>query len=248
MLAQIIQKEPKPPAAGQQEGAGGPGDDLPEVPGEGSRPALPDRRAAGGGPARYVNRFAISARRAGPIQMLAKWARRRPGIAASSGALVLAVVAVVALAYRADRAELERLLTQQQADARFRDEQARALSRLLNEKIRNAFMIASSGDLKRTDSAIKEIEALGASTGQVRLLRGVVAYFRKDIEAAISELEQAVRLLPESIAARALLAIACAEQGDEERHEQLNREMHKLVPVSAEDYLFRGYVPGQRDG
>ena len=242
LLAQVVQKDPKPPRRVQK-----------KVPADLETICLkclekdPDRRYHSAGKLaedlrRYVDRFAISARRAGPIQKLAKWARRRPGIAASSGALVLAVVAVIALAFRAHRAELERLLTQQQADARFRDEQARALSRLLNEKIRNAFMIASSGDLERTDSAIKEIEALGASTGQVRLLRGVVAYFRKDIEAAISELEQAVRLLPESIAARALLAIACAEQGDEERHEQLNREMHKLVPVSAEDYLFRGYA------
>jgi tetratricopeptide (TPR) repeat protein len=242
LLAQIVQKEPKPPRRIQK-----------RVPADLETICLkclekdPDRRYHSAGKLaddlrRFVDRFAISARRAGPIQKLAKWARRRPGIAASLGGLLLALGAVVALAYRAHRAEQEQLLAQQQADARLRDEQAHALSQLLSEKIRNAFMTASSGDLERTDSAIKEIEALGASTGQVRLLRGVVAYFRKDIEAAISELEQAIRLLPQSIAARALLAIACAEHGDEERHGQLNREMHRLVPVSAEDYLFRGYA------
>jgi serine/threonine protein kinase len=242
LLAQILQKEPKPPRRVQK-----------RVPADLETICLkclekdPDRRYHSAGKLaddlrRYVDRFAISARRAGPIQKLAKWARRRPGIAASLGGLLLAVGAVVVLLYRAHRAEQERLFAQQQADARLRDEQARALGQLLNEKIRNAFMVASSGDLERTDAAIKEIEALGASTGQVRLLRGVVAYFRKDIEAATSELEQAARLLPESIAARALLAIACAEHGDEDRHGQLNREMHKLVPVSAEDYLFRGYA------
>jgi hypothetical protein len=38
---------------------------------------------------------------------------------------------------------------------------------LLDEKIRSAYMIATSGNLNRTDEAIKEIEDLGASTGYI---------------------------------------------------------------------------------
>jgi hypothetical protein len=113
---------------------------------------------------------------------------------------------------------------------------------LLDEKIRSAYLVATSGDLKRTDESIMEIEALGASTGQVRLLRGVVAYFRADIEGAIRELEQAVKLLPDSVSARALLAMACADNGQEDRYEQLSLEMQHLSPSSSEDYLFRGYA------
>src|SRR5262249_5664623 len=144
---------------------------------------------------RYVNRFAISARRAGPVQRMVKWARRHPAVAASLGCLLVAVCVAFAFAYQAHRSEQQRL-----------EEQKQARLELLDEKIRNAYLVATSGDLKRTDEAIKEIETLGASTGQVRLLRGIVAYFRGDAEAAIKELEQAIKLLPESVAARALLA------------------------------------------
>jgi serine/threonine protein kinase len=242
LLAQIVQKEPTAPRRIQK-----------KVPADLETICLkclekdPDGRYQSAAKLaddlrRYVNRFAISARRAGPMQRLAKWARRRPGIAASLGGIILAAGVALAFAHRAFRAEQQRLFEQQQAEARFRDAEDRARTQLLDEKMRSTFMIASSGDLKRTDEAIKEIEALGASTGQVRLLRGVVAYFGKDMDAAINELEQAVRLLPESIAARALLAMACAENGNEERHGQLSREMRHLSPMTSEDYLFRGYA------
>jgi serine/threonine protein kinase len=177
---------------------------------------------------RYVNRFAILARRAGPVQRLIKWVRRRPSVAASLGCLLCAVCVALAFAYRAHQAEQQRLI----------------------EKISNAYLTATSGDLKQTDEAIKEIEALGASTGQVRLLRGVVAYFRQDAESAINELEQAVKLLPTSVAARALLAMAYADSGQPERSEELIVAMQHLEPSSPEDYLFKGYAreanePGQ---
>src|SRR5262249_32576325 len=97
-------------------------------------------------------------------------------------------------------------------------------------------------DLKQTDVAIRQIEALGASTGQVRLLRGMVAYFRSDSEDAIRELEQAVNLLPQSVAARALLAIVYDGQGQYTSTVQKVREMEELLPVSAEDYIFKGYA------
>ena len=44
VLAQIIQKEPTPPRRVNRQGAGGPGDDLPEGDGQGPRPPLPDGR------------------------------------------------------------------------------------------------------------------------------------------------------------------------------------------------------------
>jgi serine/threonine protein kinase len=180
---------------------------------------------------RYVNRFAIAARRAGPVQRLVKWSRRQPAVAASLACLLLAACVTVAFAYRAH-------LTEQQRVA----EQARARLALLDEKIRNAYQVASSGDLKQTDEAIKEIEDLGASTGQVRLLRGVVAYFGNDAAGAIGELDQAVKLLPESVAARALLAMSYCDYGQFERYEQLILDLERLAPSTPEDYLFRGYV------
>src|SRR5262249_31430089 len=154
-----------------------------------------------------------------PVQRLAKWARRHPAVAASLACLGLAVGVALSLAYWAYHEKQQRRIEQEQAR-----------SELLGEKNRNADPVAISGGLKRTDEAIKEIESLGASTGQVHLLRGVVAYFRQDAEGAIRELEQAVKLLPESVAARALLAMAYSDNGQPERSEQLILEMQRLAP------------------
>jgi serine/threonine protein kinase len=180
---------------------------------------------------RYVNCFAISARRAGPLQRLVKWVRRRPAVAVSLGSLLVAIGVALSLAFWAYHEKQQRLKEQEQARLA-----------LLEEKLRNAYQVASSGDLKRTDEAIKEIETLGASTGQVRLLRGVVAYFRQDTESAISELEQAVQLLPDSVAARALLAMSYADSSQLYKSEQFLLQMARLSPSSPEDYLFKGYA------
>jgi serine/threonine protein kinase len=180
---------------------------------------------------RYVNRFAISARRAGPVQRLVKWLRRRPAVAASLGCLLIAVAVALAFAYRAHRAEQERLI-----------EQERARLKLLDEKVRTAYLIATSGDLQKTDDAIKEVEELGGSTGQVRLLRGVVAYFRQDIAGAIRELNRAVKLLPDNVAARALLAMSYSDYGQQEKYDWVILEMAQLAPSSPEDFLFKGYA------
>jgi tetratricopeptide (TPR) repeat protein len=231
VLAQIVQKEPKPPRQLNK-----------KVPVDLETICLkalekdPDRRYQTAGQLaedlrRYVNRFAISARRAGPVWRLVKWARRRPAVAASLGCVCVAVGVALALACWAYHENQQWQLEKKQARAQ-----------LLDEKIRHAYQVASSGDLKRTEEAIQEIERLGASTGQVRLLRGVVAFFRSDSEAAIHELEQAVKLLPENVAARALLAMSYADYGQFERYEQLALEMMSLSPSTPEDFLFRGYA------
>jgi serine/threonine protein kinase len=188
---------------------------------------------------RYVNRFAISAKRAGVVERTMKWIRRHPAVAVSLAIFVIAVLAVSGFAYRAYQSEQQRL-----------SEREQARKQLLDEKIRNAYLVATSGDLKKTEEAIREIEKLGASPGQVRLLRGMVAYFRSDAKEAISELEQAVALLPDSVMARALLAVSYLDYNQTEKGEQTMHEMERLAPSSAEDYLFRGNAyefndPGQ---
>jgi serine/threonine protein kinase len=236
VLAQILHKEPQAPRKLN-----------PKVPVDLETICLkaiekdPDRRYQTAGAMaedlqRYVNRFAISARRAGPVQRLVKWARRRPAAAASLGSLLIAIGVALACAYWAHYANQERLI-----------EQEHARVKLLDEKIRSAYLVASSGDLKSTDHAIKEIEDLGASTGQVRLLRGVLAYFRQEIDSAINELEQAVKLLPESVAARALLAMSYADAGQLEKYEDVIVTMAQLSASSPEDYLFKGYVSEQNE-
>jgi serine/threonine protein kinase len=188
----------------------------------------PDRRYQSAGAMaedlrRYVNRFAILARRTGPVQRLVKWIKRRPAVAASLGCVLVAVCLMLAFAYQAHRARLQ----------------------LLDEKISKAYIIAAGGNLNGTEEAIKEIERLGASPGQVRLLHGMVYYFRGDTAKAIDELEQAVQLLPESIPARSLLAHSYNDNGQYERSNRVASEIANLSPSSPEDYLFKGYAPLQ---
>jgi tetratricopeptide (TPR) repeat protein len=180
---------------------------------------------------RYGNRFAISARRAGPVQRLVKWVKRRPAVAASLGCVLVAVCVALGFAYQAHRAEQQRT-----------EEKERHRLQLMDEKISKAYMIAASGDMGQTDEAIKEIEQLGGSTGQVRLLRGMVAYFRADYQTAVSDLEQAVKLLPGSVTGHALLSASYGGTGQFERSVQLLTEMKSLSPSSPEDYLFKGHA------
>src|SRR5205085_12033682 len=66
----------------------------------------PDRRYPTGGQLaedlrRYLNRFAIAAKRAGPVERLAKWVRRRPGVAALLLVLLMALLAAGGFALQA---------------------------------------------------------------------------------------------------------------------------------------------------
>src|SRR5947207_1615402 len=54
---------------------------------------------------RYVNRFAIAARRAGPIERLRKWIRRHPGVAGALAGVLLALGVAGYFAYQAHVAE-----------------------------------------------------------------------------------------------------------------------------------------------
>ena len=108
--------------------------------------------------------------------------------------------------------------------------------------LEKALLGAMSGDFDGAEKAIAEAELLGASTGQVRMLRGQVAFHRGDLTVAIEHLEQAVKLLPDSVAARAGLILAYHESGQTARFDQLAPELDRLTPVTAEDYLFKGQL------
>src|SRR5919204_3043360 len=92
VLAQILHKEPKAPRKIN-----------PKIPVDLETICLkamekdPDRRYQTAGQMaedlrRYVNRFAISARRGGPVARAVKWVKRRPGVAALLGGLGAAVL------------------------------------------------------------------------------------------------------------------------------------------------------------
>jgi serine/threonine protein kinase len=171
---------------------------------------------------RFVNRFAIAARPLGPVQRAVKWAKRHPALAASLSVAFLAGLAAVGFAVEATRAQ-----------EHVRDQERRSA-------IERATLIARSGDLDATEKAIAEAELLDASPGQLRFLRGEVAYFRGEYEQAVAHLEQSDRLQPRSVSTLALLAQAYLNAGQVQKYLDTMGSLEHMSPATAEDRLLLG--------
>jgi tetratricopeptide (TPR) repeat protein len=180
---------------------------------------------------RFLDSKPIQARPTPAWERLAKWARRNPTLTAVSGCALVALAAAALLAYRGH-------LTEQQRHAEKKAHEDQYLAEVLDR----ALAAAMSGDLDGADKAIGEAESLGASPGQVHMLRGQVAFHRGDVAAATDELEHAVRLLPESVAARAMLTLAYYNGGQTALMEQAWQHLGPMTPSTPEDFLFQGQI------
>jgi len=244
VIAQIMHKEPRPPRSINR-----------KIPQDLETICLkmmekdPDKRYQTAGAAaedlrRYVNRFAISARRVGPIGKAIRWAKRSKALAAAlCGLLLLGLLAGV-LAYREHRARRQAIEGQRRAleGQRIAEDEKR------QHAIERAMLIAMSADLDGADQAIGEAEILGASHGSIRMIRGLLALHRGDSRQAIMHLERAVELLPGSVAAYSLLATAYWAEGQGDRSEIIfMNHIEKLTAVTPEDYLFKGQVESLMD-
>jgi serine/threonine protein kinase/predicted Zn-dependent protease len=240
VLAQVLQKEPRPPRRLNR-----------SVPVDLETICLkalekdPDRRYQTAGQMaedlrRYVNRFAIAARRVGPLGRMRKWVRRHPALAATLALALLLAGAAGFFAYQSHAGEQRRLAEQKQAD-----------ERLLAEHRQNALdkgmVAAMSQDWDGAEKAVAEAERLGASAGQVYILRGFIAIYHGKAADAVKPLEQAVALMPDSVAARALLALAYGFNGQMEASDRARTELQDLTPETPEDYLFMGLMQVRRD-
>jgi serine/threonine protein kinase len=235
VIAQIMHKEPRPPRSLNR-----------HVPVDMETICVkamekdPDRRYQTAGALaedlrRYVNRFAIQARRAGPLVRLRKWVRRHPGLAAGLAGMLILTVALGALAHR-----VQDLQRQRRADEERHEQELLAGKR--QAAVEKAQLAAIGFQFDEADEALGEAERLGASTAEVRMLRGWIAYCADRILEAVQQLEQAVHLLPHSVAARAMLVVAYAHIGEWGKANQTLRELDELSPQSFEDYLFEGYA------
>lgn len=108
--------------------------------------------------------------------------------------------------------------------------------------IDDATLAAFSGLFDAAETEIDRAERLGAPAGRIRMLRGLVAWHRGKPLEAVSHLEQAVRLLPDNVAARSLLAVAHAGAGQLDACLWLLKDTERLSPTTAEDYLFKGWT------
>jgi serine/threonine protein kinase len=163
----------------------------------------------------YVSRFAISARRTGPLGKMIKWSRRRPAVAG----LMLAVAVLACL--------LSSLWYSNRVAARERAMEAALASAL-----------AGDGTSARVELNIAR--NLGASPGRVELLEGWLAFHQGDYPTARERLSHASGLLGDNTAAQASLTFARFWAGEEDEY---YRDMSSLTQRRChtfEDYLFVG--------
>jgi serine/threonine protein kinase len=222
IISQILHKEPKPPRALNR-----------KIPADLETICLkaidkdPDRRYRTAGAMaedldRYVKRFAIAARRAGPVRRTMIWVRRHPGLAIGLTVAFLACLVALFFANLSRVSECKRLAEEQQG------------------VVEKAFALAMSGDFKSANKAIDAAELLHTSPGQIHMLRGELELHQGNSSNAVEHLKQAVRLLPSSVAARALLASAYIWDGQWDNYDAALTEMERLTPSTPQDYLFKG--------
>ena len=235
LLAQVLQKDPTPPRKVNG-----------KVPADLDTICLkamdkdPERRYQTAGQMaedlrRYVNRFAILARRAGPFAQLQKWAMRNPALAgALAGVLVLVGVAA-GLAYRSHLRERGHLQDLAQV------EQGRLEAKCVGA-LEKAVLAARLEDFDGARHAIREAESGGCSEGQVRMFQGQLELYEGHDTKATEHLTQAVALLPESVAAWSMLAVAKSRAASQTEYQHALARATELVAHSAEDYLFRGHA------
>ena len=169
---------------------------------------------------RFVDRFEIAAKRAGPVRRVAKWARRRP---AAAGLLLCLVVGVL----------VTLLLTRalQRADDAARTAQGEAA-------VEQALVELFSGRFEHVEPHLNRAEAHDVVPGRLRVLRGAIALEGGDVDRAVVHLERAVAELPGSLAAHSLLARAYIGLLRFDDWRRTRGIIQRLEPVTQEDYLY----------
>jgi serine/threonine protein kinase len=170
----------------------------------------------------YLEGRPISARRIGPLGQAAKWVGRHRAWAAAIAGICALVAVAFFFAYRTHVAE------SRWTDAEF------------GRVFEAAQLAGLEGDLDRAVAAIRQAEELGAPPVQLSLLRGQLAIQSGQYQEACDELERAVRDMPDSLAAHALLVNA---YGGNEQHEKRVKEASRLLslkPTTLQDYLLLG--------
>jgi tetratricopeptide (TPR) repeat protein len=186
----------------------------------------PDRRyqTAGqfaGDLRKYVNRFAITARRTGPLGHAVKYARRHPANAALALLVVLIVLASGMLLYRSGQLKRQNELA------------------ICRERVVEAIL---RGDFEAAEELRESARHLGASDYWSRLTDGQIQLYRGSYTQAIERLQHALELEPESIPAKSLLAIAQLWGGNEAAYGEGLAAIENESATSFEDFLYLGYA------
>ena len=172
----------------------------------------------------YVNRFAISARRSGPIAKAVKWSRRhRAQSAMLVGACFLALTALF-FAHRLQVSQSRWTQAQQQ------------------EVFETALLSAMIGELDDAHAAIDQAADLGAPEGKIQLLNGLVTLRNGQFPAAYEHSRRAVELMPDDLAARCLLIMTSMQEQLFEEAASIWDDIRSSTPNTLEEQLLLGQV------
>jgi len=187
----------------------------------------PQRRYASAGDVaedlrRFVERRPILARREGAVGRGIAWARRHRAWSTAIGGFAALLLLAAFFAYRTHVAELK------WNDAEF------------GRVFETAQLAAIEGDLNKAEAAVAQARQLGAPPAQLALLRGQLDLRAGKIQEACDTLEQAIRELPQSVAAHALLVNAYGANEQNEKRMQAATRLAILQPSTLQDYLMLG--------
>jgi tetratricopeptide (TPR) repeat protein len=164
---------------------------------------------------RFLERRPILARPVGTAGRLGRWCRRKPAVAASLAAALVAIVAGTVLGLQ-----------------------------LWQERVRSVIetgmQAIDRGDHQAAAEAIRRAERLWTPMVWVEVLKGRAALFANDFDGAIAAFERALAAAPGSLPAKSMLATACLWSGRSDRYEGLLRELEAATPRTAEDFVFLG--------
>ncbi len=172
---------------------------------------------------RFVNRFAISAKRAGIVGRATKMVRRHRALSATA---CFAFVVSVAATFFAYNGWIEKQ------------------THIREQAMDRALTAAMSGDLAVATEQITQAETHGATTAWVLMLAGQVDLFKGKTADAVENLLAAVEQDPGSVAAQSMLAYAYLWDGEYTEYTKRVAALDTLSPVTTEDYLFQGRAIG----
>jgi serine/threonine protein kinase len=167
----------------------------------------------------FAEGLSISAKPTSAIGRGFKWIERHRTLAATVAGMCVLFVAMLFFAYRTRVAE------SRWTDAEF--------SRVYE----TAQLAALEGNLQRAGEAIGEAENLGAPPAQLALLRGQLDFHSGKFQEACNHLELAVRDMPDSLAAHALLTNAYGANEQHEKRVKAASHLADLQPSTLQDYL-----------
>jgi len=177
----------------------------------------------------YVNRFAISAKRAGPMARGIKWAGRHRALTAT---LVLsACFALTSFFFATQAHQTQQLWSVEQQ----------------NRVIETAFLATMEGDTQRAEDAVEEARQLNAPPGKIRMLEGIVALYSNHYPEAYKHLKQSVALLPEDLTALSLLCRASAIEQRIKESNAIWKSIQHRQPANLTEYLFKATEEVSRD-